>query len=431
MIYLSITPFFPTDTFFNGPFIYDQVRAIEKTGKFERVIVFKPCGLLTKERHYNYQGVEVCLFPKLSFPSMFSEGIFDKVNDMFFRQRLKEIGISPTDISVAHAHTAILAHYVVNLKKVNPKLQAVVQYHDPDPLTMRLGKVKNWAWHQRLCGKYRVRLLSQCDWHVGVSQMVLGQLSAFPESECQCYGEYLKVIEPLKGLPKVSIKNSVVLYNGVDLEKFYPADRPKITRQVDHSLNETRNGARGELKTDNGVPPSCAGDHTASLFRIGCVASCSEWKSQMTLLKAISRLHIKGLGVVLVGSGDSLNECKRYVAEHGLSDIVEFKTEMDHRLLRDFYCSLNLFVLPSYFEGFGCVFLEAFACGVPFICCKGQGISEYIHKEDENKWMIDPGDDAGLAQRIERYYLLKEAQHLKYPIDIDSLVSGFVKRVVG
>ena len=38
----------------------------------------------------------------------------------------------------------------------------------------------------------------------------------------------------------------------------------------------------------------------------------------------------------------------------------------------------DIFVLPSWYEALGCVYLEAMACGVPAIGCRGNGIDEII-----------------------------------------------------
>ena len=46
-------------------------------------------------------------------------------------------------------------------------------------------------------------------------------------------------------------------------------------------------------------------------------------------------------------------------------------------------------MLPSFFEGFGCVLLEAHACGVPFMTCCGQG-ERNTPPEDKDKWLFAP-----------------------------------------
>ena len=50
-----------------------------------------------------------------------------------------------------------------------------------------------------------------------------------------------------------------------------------------------------------------------------------------------------------------------------------------------------LFALPSEYEGFGCVYLEAMAAEKAVIACHGQGIEEVI-QHGRNGWLIEPGD---------------------------------------
>jgi teichuronic acid biosynthesis glycosyltransferase TuaC len=56
----------------------------------------------------------------------------------------------------------------------------------------------------------------------------------------------------------------------------------------------------------------------------------------------------------------------------------------------------SVFVLPSRYEGLGCVYLEAMACGKPVVACRGQGIEELI-EHGKNGWLISDwvhADDA-------------------------------------
>lgn len=129
----------------------------------------------------------------------------------------------------------------------------------------------------------------------------------------------------------------------------------------------------------------------------------------------------------MIGSGEYLEECRQYVSDKDLSDYVEFLTEMPHEKLPDFYRSLDLFVLPSYFEGFGCVFTEAYACGVPFMTCKNQGVSELV--EDPDKWLIDKEDDKQLANLIMNYKRERYMQKLNGPYEIDKLIPAYLDKL--
>ena len=118
-----------------------------------------------------------------------------------------------------------------------------------------------------------------------------------------------------------------------------------------------------------------------------------------------------------------------YHKVHGLYQYVEWPKEVTHDKLPDYYHSLDLFVLPSYFEGFGCVFTEAAACGGPFMGCVNQGYSEYIPEEEKNKWLIEPGNFVQLAKNIEAYMKYGYHQKLCKSYVIDELIQGYLSYI--
>lgn len=68
---------------------------------------------------------------------------------------------------------------------------------------------------------------------------------------------------------------------------------------------------------------------------------------------------------------------------------------------------MDVFVLPSYREGFGMSVIEASAMEVPVICTKYPGPSSAI-LENETGLLIDIGDVDGIVQNIENLISNKE-----------------------
>jgi hypothetical protein len=58
-----------------------------------------------------------------------------------------------------------------------------------------------------------------------------------------------------------------------------------------------------------------------------------------------------------------------------------------------------LFALPSWYEGLGCVYLEAMSAERPAIACRGQGIEEVI-RHQENGWLIEPKNLSDLTAAL-------------------------------
>lgn len=399
-LYITITPFFPTNESFRGPYIYDQVRAIEKNSDYQ-VIVFKPKQFWKKIQDYEYEGVKVYYFNSFEMPSYILNGLTNGINARWFIKRVKESGIDVNDIAVAHGHTSQFAAYALALKCQNPEIKAVIQHHDCDPYTIRNGKWARKGWNATYRAKRSIDLFRKVDLHVCISECVKDSLLSFPSPPRHLYyDDYREALRVVQKIRKPEIRNAYVLYNGVDCEKFKPAEK--------------------------------SADFPYHTYLIGCIANFVELKDQITLLKALNMLVKEGhhdIKVLFVGSGPTLNDCMQYIANHDLTPYVEIRTEVHHSQLRAYYQSLDLFVLPTYFEGFGCVCTEAAACGVPYMICKYQGAAEYIEKNEEDLWTFEPHDYKALANLIANAKSQHLKQSLRHSYDINTLVAEYLKHI--
>ena len=66
-----------------------------------------------------------------------------------------------------------------------------------------------------------------------------------------------------------------------------------------------------------------------------------------------------------------------------------------------FMAAADVFVLPSYREGFGSVIIEAAACGVPCIAYRIDGVIDAI-VENRTGLLVDKGDIHSLSHAMER-----------------------------
>ena len=376
LYYLTITPFFPTINDFRGPFIYDQVKAIQEKGQFE-LMIFKPKSWYSKEEDYEFEGMKVFRFKKFELPSNILPGLFDFLSVWSFKRKLKSLGIEINSISVAHSHVTGLGIFANSLKRVNPKIKTVLQHHGFDVLSLENGRLRKLECHRTWVKNYGIKICNAIDVHVGVSNKTLNLLEQYNQ---------------------ITIKEMYTLYNGVDKNKFYP-----IQGYKNHNF-----------------------------FTIGCIANFWPLKDQITLLKATQILVKQGvtnLFVKLVGSGETLTLCKDFVQENELGNFVEFIDSIPHNQLVHFYNSLDLFVLPSYYEAFGCVYLEAHACGVPFIAVEGQGIAELLLETDKENWLIKKNNDIELSEKIFFNKKNKPKQWLINDYNINNYVSQFLKAI--
>ena len=373
-LYLSITPFFPTNLAFQGPFILDQVKAIQRNSDY-KVVVMKPKRWFSKEEDYVYEGIEVYRFSSFELPTNLLPGLLSIISLWSLRRKLKSIGISPNDIEVVHAHVIGLGIFANGLKKLNSKILTILQHHGFDVLSLDNGLFRKFKPHLWFVKRHGIKVCSQIDLHVGVSQ---------------------KTLDYLQSYNGIKIKQSYVLYNGVDTDKFYP------------------------------IP----GLKNAKRFTIGCVGNFQASKDQITLIKALNILkkkEYKDIYLKFVGTGSTLAYCQKYVFENGLSDVVEFIPAIPNNELVFFYNSLELFVLPSYYEAFGCVYAEAYCCNVPFIAVENQGIVEILDDTIKSLSLIRNQDYEDLANKIIFFIKNHQVQMVRINLDIDVIISKFMK----
>jgi D-inositol-3-phosphate glycosyltransferase len=87
-------------------------------------------------------------------------------------------------------------------------------------------------------------------------------------------------------------------------------------------------------------------------------------------------------------------------AELGLTDLVTFLGAKSQDTLPYYYSAAEMVVMPSHYESFGMVALEAMACGTPVIASKVGGLS-LIVQDRVTGYLVPERDVPSLAQKIE------------------------------
>jgi phosphatidyl-myo-inositol dimannoside synthase len=110
---------------------------------------------------------------------------------------------------------------------------------------------------------------------------------------------------------------------------------------------------------------------------------------------------------VFVGSTDYspyVDDVKAVLRREGVSDAVEFAGRVPDDQLLQYYAAADAFALPALndngrFEGFGLVYLEANAAGLPVIGTRGNG-GEDVIRDGETGWLVDQDDPRATADAI-------------------------------
>jgi D-inositol-3-phosphate glycosyltransferase len=158
------------------------------------------------------------------------------------------------------------------------------------------------------------------------------------------------------------------------------------------------------------------GDRDGARARVGAgaaplvvyVGRIAPIKGLETLLDAVAQLRTRqpAVRLLIVGgeADDPVNgheaEIRQRADALGLRDCVRFVGAQPQETLRDYYVAADVTVLPSYYESFGMVALEAMACGSPVIGSRVGGLATTV-RDGVTGFLVPDGNAPALAERLE------------------------------
>lgn len=136
-------------------------------------------------------------------------------------------------------------------------------------------------------------------------------------------------------------------------------------------------------------------------------------KGLETLLRAIAILRDRGvcecnqLMLAIIGgepddaitANAELERLRQLRHALGIADLVTFMGKQDQDALPDYYAAAEVLVMPSHYESFGMVALEAMACGTPVIASQVGGLA-YLVRHGQTGFHVPDRDPEALADRI-------------------------------
>jgi D-inositol-3-phosphate glycosyltransferase len=178
-----------------------------------------------------------------------------------------------------------------------------------------------------------------------------------------------------------------VIPPGVDLDRFHPIPPAQAKRQI-------------------GLEPTCR-----SILFAGRIEPL---KGVETLLRAIAIIAqqrpelISRLYVPIIGGDPSSaqddDEMARLQAlreELGIADVVTFLGAQDQDTLQYYYAASAMVVMPSDYESFGMVALEAMACGIPVVASDVGGLA-YLVRHGRTGYRVPARNPKVLAAKVAR-----------------------------
>jgi glycogen(starch) synthase len=126
-------------------------------------------------------------------------------------------------------------------------------------------------------------------------------------------------------------------------------------------------------------------------------------KGFQTLVQALPevRLAHPGVRVVIAGRGGYLEELRELARHCDVDDAIEFPGFVPDEVLRDVLHRSACAVIPSLYEPFGIVALEALAAGAPLVAARSGGLAEVLDGTGAAT-LFPPGDAGALAGALRR-----------------------------
>lgn len=132
-------------------------------------------------------------------------------------------------------------------------------------------------------------------------------------------------------------------------------------------------------------------------------------KNLDTVIEAIS-LITEPISLDIFGEGPEMESLKSLVSDLGIDDRVIFNGWIDQKKLPNRLKEYDLFVMPSFPESLGRVYLEAMSCGLPVIGCLDTGVDGIISDGVEG-FLVKERDIVSLKERISMVSQNRELLH--------------------
>lgn len=114
----------------------------------------------------------------------------------------------------------------------------------------------------------------------------------------------------------------------------------------------------------------------------------------------VLRERIPDVAIRIVGKGPEGGHLRGLHRRLGLEDTVRFLGQVSRGALAVEYVSADCFCLPTVQEGFGLVFLEAMAAGLPVVACRAAAVPEVV-EDRRTGLLVNPRSPEELARAIE------------------------------
>jgi len=139
-----------------------------------------------------------------------------------------------------------------------------------------------------------------------------------------------------------------------------------------------------------------------AVIELLCVASVVPRKGHDILVHALTSLRSQRCHLTCVGGLTRdvkwAARLQAQIRDEGLDDRITFVGDIGHAALDAYYDAADVFVLPTWYEGYGMVVAEALARGLPVVSTATGAIADLVGSEAG--LLVPPGDVPALAAAL-------------------------------
>lgn len=152
------------------------------------------------------------------------------------------------------------------------------------------------------------------------------------------------------------------------------------------------------------APFATGGGAGADALSLLCVATVSARKGHALLIEALAALRDRRWTLHCAGSlardPEAVRAVQTAARQHGLQQRIVWHGEVDAARLDALYAQADLFVLPSFHEGYGMAFAEALARGLPVVGSSAGAIPDTVPADAG--LLVPSGDAPALRTALQR-----------------------------
>ncbi len=332
-----------------GSFFWDQARALKRAGHNVTILYSDTYSVKCVREYISYaeaaseecEGIRICRMrifcPLKHGMEGYREAFARGIGQLYDRYDLAE-----ERVDVIHAHCCVWAGYAAM------------------KLSERTGIPYVITEHATLFELHRDQISRSNDQHIR-----------------QAFGKAAKVICVSRAFAKKiseyrASDDLEVIGNVVDFEQFGLCD------------NEPRSGMR--------FLTVCYMNTEDQLRKKGVDVLLRAWKDFSGKQPAAK--------LVIGGDGPARQKAMEWCREYGVEPSVDFIGALSREQVAARMQACDVFVLPSRYETFGVVYIEAMACGKPVIAAANGGPDDFV--TEDNGILIPPDDTGRLVQAMEQ-----------------------------